>query len=448
MPPLNELYAATHVRGDGVSVDFLDAQLDLERFDGLKANNFRDVDIVVIMSSTPSFRQDIKTIREMKELKRDLKCILFGSHATFMSEFCLQEDVIDFIVCGEPEETLRSLVRTIAHGEPTDEILGIGFKTAEGKFRINERPPFIDMNELPIPDRTLLPDGVDYFNPVVKRVPYTTMQTSRGCPGRCIFCTSPAFYGRKFRLRSAEKVLEELREIKRLGYREVFIRDETFTASKKRNWQICEAMIRENIDLAWIANARADMIDKETMLLMKRAGCHMLKFGVETGNSEILANYKKGCTVSDSERAFQMAKEVGMDTHAHMIVGGPGESRQTIQASVDFVKKIDPTTVTFGILTPYPGTDLFNQVARNHPEIMDGSLSNLKSLHVEGFFSESICGMTGQELSRMVVSAYRQIYFRPTYLFKRLMSIRSREQFWIMVIAGFNVFQFAFSGRK
>ena len=215
-----------------------------------------------------------------------------------MPSYCLDEEVVDFIVMGEPEETIRRLLRFLLNeegGHPSA-IQGVGYRDDLGRKLLNEKRPFVDLDNLPIPDRSLLPDGVDYFNPVVKRMPYTTVQTSRGCPGRCVFWTAPAFYGRNTRRRSAGSVLEELSLLKSLGYKEIFFRDETFSAYRSRNAEICEAMIRENLDLTWIANARVNMIDKDSVLLMRQAGCHLVKFGVETGSPEILSNYKKGTT--------------------------------------------------------------------------------------------------------------------------------------------------------
>ena len=306
----------------------------------------------------------------------------------------------------------------------------------------------MDLDDLPIPDRSLLPSGVSYFNPVVKRLPYTTMQTSRGCPGRCIYCTSPAFYGNRYRFRSIPKVVEELREIVRLGYREVFFRDETFTVGRERVREICEAMLAEGLNLKWIANGRVDLVDEPTMRLMKRAGCHMLNFGVETGDDEILKVYRKGATCDQAREAFRAARAAGLSTHAHIIFGGPGETQQTIEKTIRFVKSIRPSLASFGILTPYPGTSLFDMVAEKRPEIRDGSDSNMDNLHVEGFYSEDICQMSGEALSRAVVRAYRQFYLRPLYLLGRLFGSRSLEEVMIQVIAGLNVFQFAFTGRK
>jgi anaerobic magnesium-protoporphyrin IX monomethyl ester cyclase len=448
MPPLNEIYCATHVRGGGVETQFLDAQSTPEPYQALLKSGFAGIQAVVLMSSTQSFRQDLEVLTTIKNLSPTLHTILFGSHPTFMPSYCLREEVVDFIVRREPEETLRCLLQALSCGESWEDLPGIGYRAPDGTIRLNPDRPFMDLNALPIPDRTLLPQGVDYFNPVVKRMPYATMQTSRGCPGRCIFCTAPIFYGRRYRYRSAAKVMEELCEIKRLGYREVFIRDETFTTNKNRNREICAAMMARNLGLSWIANGRVDMVDRETLHLMHRAGCHLIKFGVETGSDEILRNYKKGITTAQTAEAFRWAHEAGLDTHAHLVIGGPGETPETIENTIKFVKKLNPTTASFGILTPYPGTELFDLVAAKHPEIRDGSDSTMTNLHTEGFYSESICGMMGQELSQAVVRAYRKFYFRPQYLLKRLVGIRSFEELMILTVAGTNIFQFSLSGNK
>lgn len=449
MPPLNELYAATCAREAGADVSFLDAQMEPQRHDRLSAGRFAGVDAVVIMSSTQSFRQDVDYLESVKLLNPRMRTILFGSHPTFMPQHCLREEAVDFIVLGEPEDSLRCLLRALADGNSIDGLAGIGYRNGHGQGRINPFRPLMDVNDLPIPDRTLLSRSkVDYFNPVVKRMPYTTMQTSRGCPGRCIFCTAPAFYGNRYRLRSAEKVLEELREIVGLGYREVFFRDETFTVDRRRLSDICAGMLEEGIDLAWIANGRVDLVDREMMILMKRSGCHLLKFGVETGSDQMLKNYKKGVTCGQAEEAFRQAREVGLATHAHIILGGPGETSRTVEQTIDFAKSIRPTTASFGIVTPYPGTELFDRVAKMRPEITDGSASNMANLHTEGFYSEDICRMSSEQLSRAVVRAYRKFYLRPVYLAKRLLSNRSLEELMIQAIAGFNVFVFALTGRK
>ena len=227
MPPLNDLYVATHARQEGLEIEFLDAQFEYDRYAGLKRKNFDGYLALIIMSSTQSFRSDAQTLAQVKELNSRIKTILFGSHSTFMPKFCLQEDVVDYIVLSEPEETIRCLLAVLKNNGSVESLEGVGYKNSTGEIIINARRPFMDMDTLPIPDRRLLSQGIDYFNPVVKKMPYTTMQTSRGCPGKCIFCTAPVFYGNKYRWRSPAAVLEEITAISRMGYKEIFFRDES-----------------------------------------------------------------------------------------------------------------------------------------------------------------------------------------------------------------------------
>ena len=253
------------------------------------------------------------------------------------------------LVRREPEYIIKDLVeKKIEGGESWKGIEGIGFREGE-KVILNDYYPFIEnLDELPFLDVAMLPEGIDYFNPLIKRMPYITMITSRGCPGKCTFCTAPSFYGPKYRCRSVESIIEELKYFKSQGYREIYFRDETFTVNKKRILELCKRMMEERLYLTWLCNARVGMINKEMMDTMKEAGCHLIKFGVESGVQKILDNVNKGIRIKSIKETFIWAKEVGMDTHAHIMLGMPGETLETIRDTINFTKEIEPTTVTFG----------------------------------------------------------------------------------------------------
>ena len=288
----------------------------------------------------------------------------------------------------------------------------------------------------------MLPVGVKYFNPVVKRIPYTTMFTSRGCPGQCIFCSSPTFYGRAMRFKSSKSVLEEMRLVKELGYKEVFFRDEIFTMSRPRVFEICEGMINENLNLLWIASARIGSVNFDSMKIMKKAGCHMLRFGVESGAQELLDNIKKGTKVPEIRETFKWAHQLGMDTHAHMMIGLPGETKETLENTINFVKEIDPTIVTFGILTPYPGTPIFDSLRELNPDIGDGTESDLSHLHTKSFLNENFTELSPEELSKYIRKVYKSFYLRPGYIFKWFGRIKSPDEFRRVLRAGTQVMSF------
>jgi anaerobic magnesium-protoporphyrin IX monomethyl ester cyclase len=448
MPPLNLLYLATVLKDGGHDVDLIDAGLDYSAYESA-ITRAKEYCAVILLTSTNSFRLDVKSCRELKDANPGISTIVFGAHPTFMPHYCLKEDCIDFIVRREPEFIVRDLVGCIVARADWSRVRGIGYRGTDGSIVLNDYYPFIDnMDDLPIPDRSLLPASIDYFNPVVERMPYTTMQTSRGCPARCSFCTVPSFFGNRVRARSASLVVEEMRRLRHMGYREIFIRDETFTVYKSRNAEICENLLHQKLDLTWIANARVDLIDEETLALMKRAGCHLVKFGVESGDQEILDNIRKGIRLEQTRAAFAACHKIGLDTHAHVMLGCPGETSETIERTISFVKSLSPSTASFGILTPYPGTAVFRELAKDHPEIEDGSDACMERLHVSAFFNQYFTQLSPDELEAYVRTAYRKFYFRPSYLVKRLLSMNDLSQLMRWSIAATNIFSFGLRGEN
>jgi len=442
VPPLNLLYVATTIKEEGHDLKFLDAaaeQIPIQKVKKIVKN----FDMVIISTSTMSFNEDISILKEFKKSNSNIITIIFGSHPTFMPKAALSRKEVDIIVRREPEFIIRDLLNAFDKKDDSwKNVKGIGYREGN-KIVLNELYPFIEnLDGIPIPDRTLLPKNFDYFNPLVKRMPYTTAMTGRGCPGLCTFCTVPTFYGNKNRYRSAGNVLKEMEILKSLGYREIFFRDETFSAYGERNVKICKEMIKKKIDLTWICNARVGLITKDMMQLMKKAGCHMIKFGVESGNQQILNNMKKGIKIDMTRKTFKWVHEVGIDTHAHNMLGCPGETKKTIEQTIKFVKEIDPTTATFAICTPYAGTPLFEEVMKKHKEIKDGSALNLGSVHDTAFFNQYFTSLKSEEIEDYLKNAYPSFYFRPTYIFKRLLKIKNLDELKRTTIAATNVFQF------
>ena len=446
IPPYSLLLVATVLKANGHSVSLLDALAEKKTLGDI-LDIISDYEVLILSTSTMTINEDAQTLFQLKEKNPSLKTIVFGSHPTYMPRYTLGKKGIDIIVRREPEYIIRDLLNALEKNDDSwKKIKGIGCREG-GEYRLNEPYPFIqNLDELSFPDRDMLPKDFDYFNPIIRRWPYTTAVTSRGCPGRCTFCTAPSFYGTKLRYRSGESVLKELRIIREKGYREIYFRDETFTFFKERNKEICQGMIKDKIDLAWICNARVGTIDKTMMELMKRAGCHLIKFGVESGVQEILDRVKKGIKIEETREAFVWANEVGIDTHAHVMLGLPGETRETIDRTIKFVKEIRPTTASFGICTPYPGTPLFEEVTKENPQIRDGSTADLSSLHTKGFFNEIFVDLGKGELEKSVRRAYRNFYLRPSYLLSRLKEIKSRNDVKRNVIAGLKIFDFTLRG--
>ncbi|MBW3021594.1 B12-binding domain-containing radical SAM protein [Candidatus Woesearchaeota archaeon] len=438
-PPLNLLYVASVLKHSGHEVRLLDAPGEQRSVDYVR-KLARGFEVVVISTSTMSYNEDAEILADLKKDNPRLKTIVFGSHPTFMPNYCLSKNSVDIIIRREPEFIIRDVVNNLST-EKWMNVKGIGYRK-NGRIVLNELYPFIDnLDELPIPDRTLLPKKIDYFNPIVKRTPFTTAMTSRGCPARCTFCNVPDFYG-NVRYRTAKSVIDEIKQCVRLGYKEIWFRDETFTFYKDRNKKICKWLIDNKVDLTWICNARVGTMNKQDMALFKRAGCHMIKYGVESGVQKILDNVHKGIKVDMTQKNFKWANEVGIDTHAHVMLGMPGETKQTIKKTIQFVKDIKPTTATFGICTPYAGTRLFKFVARKDPGLKDGSQIDLRGLHTSGYYNRYYTSLHPKELEKSVKVAYRKFYFRPSYILNWLTKIKSGDELKRVILAGTNVFSF------
>lgn len=445
-PPLSIISIATVLRHAGFSVDLLDAlglQISIEEVQK-KISSYQ---AVIILTSTMTINEDANMLALLKKVHPNLVTIAFGGHVTSEPESSLQRKSIDIVVRREAEYIIRDLIQVLHDEKKWRAIQGISYRDTQGNIIHNEPYPMIqNLDELPFPDRSLLPKNIHYFNPIVKRTPYTTMFTSRGCPGLCTFCSSPTFYSRKIRFRSVESVIKEMEEVATLGYKEIFFRDEIFTVYRKRIFDICKGIQERKLNLTWICSSRINTIDEEMMCAMKDAGCHMIRFGVESGVQKLLDNIKKGIKIEDTRKVFAIAKKVGIDTYAHMMIGVPGETKETLKTTLQFVKEIDPTVVTFGICTPYPGTDLFKELRQHYPEFGDGTQADISKLHTTSFYNEYFTKLSPKELSSYIRTAYKSFYLRPSYIGKWLLRIRNFDELKRVILAGLQVFSFV-SGR-
>ncbi|KPL08183.1 hypothetical protein AMJ86_01625 [bacterium SM23_57] len=445
MPPLSVLYVATVLKEAGHEVEFLDGAVQRKRFLAILEHGC-DADVVVASTSTMTVNEDSDNLGKIRQNSGKCQTMVFGTHPTFLPHETLTRDGIDFAILGDPEDVVTELLDKLAKGDESwKSVQGTAFRNQHGVTVNDSRPIDRNLDHLPYPDRSMLPDH-DYFNPVVKRYPYTVSVTSRGCVGECTFCTVPRLYPNIIRQRSAENILSEIELILNQGYKEIFFRDETFTIFKKRNEQICRKIIDRGWDIGWICNGRLGGVDKPMLALMKQAGCLMVKFGVESGDQDILDNMKKEIKLDEVRQIFRWCNELGLDTHAHVMLGNVGETRETIERTIEFVKELNPSNAAFGILTPYPGTELFDMVAKIRPEIKDGSRCDLKILHTASFFNDIFTNIPSNELEKWMKIAYRRFYWRPSYLLKALSRISNVGELKRAIKAGIKTIDFSLRG--
>ncbi len=323
-----------------------------------------DFDLAVLHTSTPSFTGDVAVAEAMKRENPDLMIGFVGAKVAVEPEASLlASPAIDFVAREEFDFTIAE----IAQGRPLAEVDGVTFRSGSGAVVHNpDRAVLEDMDRLPyvvdVYKRDLRVE--DYFIGYLKH-PYISLYTGRGCRSQCTFCLWPQTVGgHRYRTRSVSHVLGEMERIPDYfpQVKEVFFDDDTFTDDRPRAEEIAKGMRR--LGLTWSCNAKAN-VPYETLKVMRENGLRLLLVGFESGNDQILKNIKKGVRV---ERAKQFAKDcrsLGITIHGTFIVGLPGETRETIEETIEFAKEINPHSLQVSIAAPYPGTALYQQAQEN-----------------------------------------------------------------------------------
>lgn len=284
---------------------------------------------------------------------------------------------------------------------------------------------------IPVPRHELF-TSPNYRFPFVRQREFATVLTDFGCPYRCSFCVMASL---GYRYRGAANVMEELRDLKRLGMRELFFIDQSFGARRDKALDLCEAMVRERLGFGWVCYSRVDLINRELLEAMKRAGCHTIIFGVESASSMILERYQKGYTKQDILTTFRMCRANGIRTVATFILGLPEETRQTALETIDFLNLIDCDFASFNIAVPRAGTGLRKSA------IQDGLVTEDFTVMDQSGTSIAMAShhLSSAEIGELKHLALRTFYLRPSYLLRRLAGIRSWYELKEQVREGFHL---------
>lgn len=415
-PPLGLAYIAAVLEKNNISVTILDcAARDMDFQDLSKSLNGNDCVVVGITSTTPTISEALKTAK-ISDNELDAKTVLGGPHPTFTHKQLLKENrFVDYVVRGEGEKTFLELSRKVISGEEIEGVNGINYRK-DGEIIVNPDREFIeDLDDLPFPARHLLPnEKYQLFN---INMPLTSMTTSRGCPMQCQFCASSAMHGNQMRRRSPGDVVKEMEYVREnYGIENVAFMDDTFTLFPDWIKKFTDLINEKNLQIGWGCTARADRLDRNILSQMKEAGCHTLFFGVESGVQDILDNIQKGMEVDEVKKAFKLSRELDIRTIASLALGLPGETRETAEKTIEFVKDIKPDYALFSIATPYPGTGFYEDAKKNDLiETDDWSKYNLFSSIID-----TELGVEGtKELQK---SAFREFYLRPRYILREIMN--------------------------
>jgi len=366
-PPLGLLYIASSIaaqRNDEVKV--IDAFCEnLGKEDLVERVAKERPDVFGINCSTHTFLSAIDTLRDLRKTLPDIILVMGGFQATFAADRILREyPFVDFIIKGEAEHAFPQLLACLEEGRKPKDVDGISFVNDGSNY---SNPPALihDLDSLPFPTRHLA-QAVDYayfFDKI--RLTFgklTTFCTSRGCPFRCTFCSCAAFSHRKWRARSAENVVEELESLYAEGYESCVMVDDNLTHSRKRMEEICDLVRSKRIKMEYYCEGRVDNAPYSLLRKMKKAGFNIIYFGVESASQHVLDYYKKGITPEQSIRAVENAKKAGMVVIVSFIIGAPGESKEEILQTIDFIRMTRPHAVEVNILDCLIGTAIWEEM--------------------------------------------------------------------------------------
>jgi radical SAM superfamily enzyme YgiQ (UPF0313 family) len=396
-PPLGLSYIASFLEHNGLDVEILDAKaLNLTKEEIRESIRKSHPDIVGTTSMTPNCRGALEICRITKEISKDILTVIGGVQMSIFPKEMLSHRFVDAGVSGDGEYAMLELAKMFERGKKIPRLF------------VSRRVENLD--SLPFPARHLLPN--EKYWCVISEFPFTTLMTSRGCPFGCGFCYP---LDKRVRLRSPNNVVDEIEEIvERYKFKEIMFYDDTFTISKKRAASICEEIISRKLDIRWETPTRVNTVDKSLLRLMKKAGCIRIRYGVESGDSEILKRMNKGITLQQAEDAFKSTKEVGIESFAYFIIGYIGETHKTMSKTISFAKKLNPDWAMFTVATPLPKTKLYEEAIAS--KLID-----------KNYWKEFTLGERNDRLpflakdaEKWVSRAYKEFYFRPSYIFKKL----------------------------
>jgi radical SAM superfamily enzyme YgiQ (UPF0313 family) len=338
---------------------------------------------------------------------------------------------LDFVIRHEPELTFAELLERIANVRSSDDLLGIALRDDAGKVVVApDRPLVKRLDDLPIPKQHLLP--LDRYRMPFLGKRYTWVLTNRGCPFSCTYCFEGVVWGKYVRYRSAESIYQELEYLAEHDVRNILFLADLFTYDRKGVMRLCDLIIENDLQVRWTCNSRVDTIDEEMIVKMKRAGCWLVAFGIESGSQAVLDNVKKDAKVSDAEDAVRLCNKHGLKTWGYFIIGLPGENKSTVQETINLAKRIPLDIALFHIAMPYAGTEFYFQAVANgwlntnewkHFDMNDSAV-----LEYDAFSAEQILKATKR--------AFREFYLRPIQIWRLLrMTLSARDVTLIWTIA-------------
>ena len=340
--------------------------------------------------------------------------IWVGPFATAQYETEIKNRCVDYILRKEWDYSVLELVRALEDNTPLENVKGLVWKQSTGKVIVNEDRSMIqNLDELPIPAYDLI-DISKFYESVFVAFPAATMITSRGCPNYCVFCSYPqTIYSREYRAMSPERVIKEIKYlVNDLGVKEIRIDDDTFNIDVKRTIDICKLIVKEKIKIIYSIQVRPQLLTDEQAYWLKKSGCRMVLFGVESGNNEILKNMRKNTTTDEIRRGVKIAKKYGIDVLNSVMLGFYWDTKETVEQTIRFAFELNAEFTQMSAPTPLPGT-AYAQLLQDNDCLLTTDWAQHDSVH---HAAVRLPNLTDADLNKYLATFYRRYYRRPRYV--------------------------------
>lgn len=432
LPPLGISYIGASLEKEGHEVRIIDAQaLGLTRENLYYELKSFKPSLVGVTTMTPNLHGALEACQVAKSA--GTKVVLGGPHTELFPTECLSFDFIDYVILGEGELAMVQLAEALEEGLSLDTIEGLCYRGIKEAILINKVAIIKDVNSLPWPARHLLP--MDKYSSIIGLHPTTTMITSRGCPFRCSFCYKQEI-DKKIRFREATDVVDEMEMlVKNYKIKEIMFYDDVFTLKKEHVYGICEEILKRGLHVKWEAPTRADCVTADMLDLMAKSGCLRVRFGIESGDRDILKLMGKQSNIEIAIKAVEAAKRAGLQTFAYFIVGYLHESQAQFNKTIELAKKLPLDSVMFTAATPLPGTLL-------HKQAIEAGLIE------PNYWSDFSLGKVNSRINYLVPDAplrvrkaYQAFYFRPKFILSKILqidSIYTLKKYWDALIGLLN----------
>lgn len=416
-------YAAAYSEKRGVEVQCIDGVA--ERCDPQSVYDrivsFQP-DLIVVETSTTSLAYDLRALEQVRQLLPATAIAIYGSHVDVRPQDALVSEAVDFVIRGEPELTAHELVQTLGAGRNIAGIEGLVYRKGEGFVETPRRDLIADIDvTLPYPKRDGMP--MDLYNVPGFPSPVVFIYGSRGCPFQCNFCLWPQtnLHG-PYRARPGEKIAEELdwvlQNFPNTG--SFFFDDDTFNLGRERVLSFAAEMKRRKIRIPWGMNARADNWDREMLERLIETGLFTLRIGIESGDQEVLDRSRKGIDLEQARATLELSHELGLKNHISFVMGMPGETSESVENTIRYIRSVPADSVQFSVAIPFPGTRFFKYVEEN------GFLLTRDWTKYNGFDHVVMRteAMSADEIAEAITHARRKVYFTPRFILRRLSYIR------------------------